>query len=231
MYKVEMYLRVRRACFVEGMSAREAARVYGLHRDTVRKMLKYSVPPGYQRDRPPSRPKLDPYKGVIDQILEEDQGVPKKQRHTAKRIYERLRDEHGFPGKYTIVKDYVRERRRRTREMFVPLSHSPGHAQCDFGEAWVVIERSRRPTTWPWSSDGCLCEGLPCRDHRGLHRLSSLCVPEHVCTTTPPWRWQDIGRWPPAADQGVHRASHYLELDKGKVEGPMFVIAYLRCPQ
>ena len=68
MYKVEMYLRVRRACFVEGMSAREAARVYGLHRDTVRKMLKYSVPPGYQRDRPPSRPKLDPYKGVIDQI-------------------------------------------------------------------------------------------------------------------------------------------------------------------
>ena len=89
-------------------------------------MLKYSVPPGYQRDRPPSRSKLDPYKGVIDQILEEDQGVPKKQRHTAKRIYERLRDEHGFPGKYTIVKDYVRERRRRTREMFVPLSHSSG---------------------------------------------------------------------------------------------------------
>ena len=107
MYKVEMYLRVRRACFVEGMSAREAARVYGLHRDTVRKMLKYSVPPGYRREQAPSRPKLDPYKGVIDQILEHDQGLPKKQRHTAKRIYERLRDEHGFPGKYTIVKGYV----------------------------------------------------------------------------------------------------------------------------
>ena len=114
MYKVEMYLRVRRACFVEGMSAREAARVYGLHRDTVRKMLKYSVPPGYRRDRPPNRPKLDPYKDVIDQILEMDRGVPKKQHHTAKRIYERLRDEHGFAGKYTIVKDYVRERMRRT---------------------------------------------------------------------------------------------------------------------
>ena len=78
MYKVEMYLRVRRACFVEGMSAREAARVYGLHRDTVRKMLKYSVPPGYRRERPAGRPKLDPYKGVIDQILEVDQGLPKK---------------------------------------------------------------------------------------------------------------------------------------------------------
>jgi transposase len=139
MYKVEMYLRVRRACFVEGMSAREAARVYGLHRDTVRKMLKYSVPPGYRRDRPPNRPKLDPYKDVIDQILEMDRGVPNKQRHKAKNIYERLRDEHGFAGKYTIVKDYVRERTRRTREMFVPLFHPPGHAQSDFGEALVVI--------------------------------------------------------------------------------------------
>ena len=160
-----MYLRVRRACFVEGMSAREAARVYGLHRDTVRKMLKYSVPPGYQRDRPPSRPKLDPYKGVIDQILEEDQGVPKKQRHTAKRIYERLRDEHGFPGKYTIVKDYVRERRRRTREMFVPLSHSPGHAQCDFGEAWVVIGGAEQKAHYLAMdlphSDGCYVKAYP----------------------------------------------------------------------
>ena len=165
MYKVEMYLRVRRACFVEGMSAREAARVYGLHRDTVRKMLKYSVPPGYQRDRPPSRPKLDPYKGVIDQILEEDQGVPKKQRHTAKRICERLRDEHGFPGKYTIVKDYVRERRRRTREMFVPLSHSPGHAQCDFGEAWVVIGGAEQKAHYLAMdlphSDGCYVKAYP----------------------------------------------------------------------
>ena len=85
MYTVELYNRVRIACHVEGMSIREAARVFGLNRDTVRKMLKYSTPPGYRRDRPPSRPRLDPYKGVIDQILEEDRGVPKKQRHTAKR--------------------------------------------------------------------------------------------------------------------------------------------------
>ena len=63
MYKVGIYLRVRKACFVEGMSVREAARVFGLHRDTVRKMLEYSVPPGYRRQRPARRPKLDPYKG------------------------------------------------------------------------------------------------------------------------------------------------------------------------
>ena len=70
---------------------------------------------------------------MIDRILEDDQSLPKKQRHTARRIYGRLRDEHGFLGKHTIVKDYVRERRRRTREMFVPLTHSPGQDQCDFG--------------------------------------------------------------------------------------------------
>ena len=71
--------------------------------------------------------------------LDEDRGLPKKQRHTAKRIYDRLRAEHGFDGKYTIVKDYVRERLRRTREMYVPLSHPPGDAQCDFGQAKAVI--------------------------------------------------------------------------------------------
>ena len=165
MYKVGIYLRVRKACFVEGMSVREAARVFGVHRDTVRKMLEYSVPPGYRRQRPARRPKLDPYKGVMDQILEQDLTSPKKQRHTAKRIYERLRDEHGFPGKYTIVKDYVRERRRRTREMFVPLSHSPGHAQCDFGEAWVVIGGVERKAHYfaldlP-HSDGCYVKAYP----------------------------------------------------------------------
>ena len=139
MYRVELYARVRRACMVEGMSIREAARVFGLHRDTVRKMLRYSVPPGYRRQSPPRRPKLDPYRGVIDRIIEEDRSLPTKQRHTAKRIYDRLRAEHGFDGRYTIVKDYVRERRRRTREMYVPLSHPPGDAQCDFGQAKAVI--------------------------------------------------------------------------------------------
>ncbi len=62
--------------------------------------------------------------------------------HTAKRIFERLRDEHGFTGKETIVKDYVRERRLRRREMFVPLSHPPGHARADFGEADAIIAAS-----------------------------------------------------------------------------------------
>ena len=66
MYSVELYMRVRRACMVDGMSVREASRVFGLHRDTVRKMIKYAAPPGYRRRKPPGRPKIGPYTGVID---------------------------------------------------------------------------------------------------------------------------------------------------------------------
>ena len=124
---------------VDGMSIREASRVFGVHRETVRKMLENPVPPGYRIRRPRRRRKLERYTAIIDRILRDDLDLPRKQRHTAKRIHERLRDEHGFDGGYTTVKDYVRERRVTTREMFVPLSHPPGHAQCDFGEAWAVI--------------------------------------------------------------------------------------------
>jgi transposase len=102
-------------------------------------MLQYAVPPGYQRQQPIRKPKLGPWLGVIDAILEEDKQRPSKQRHSAKRIFERLREEHGFTGGYTIVKDYVRSAELRSREMFIPLTHAPGEAQVDFGEALVVI--------------------------------------------------------------------------------------------
>ena len=85
------------------------------------------------------RPKLDGFTEIIEQWLRDDLVQRAKQRHTAKRVFERLRDEHGFTGGYTIVKDYIREHRRRGREMFVPLHQPPGHAQADFGEATVVI--------------------------------------------------------------------------------------------
>jgi len=102
-------------------------------------MLAFSVPPGYRRRAEIRRPKLDGFTEIIEQWLREDLGQRAKQRHTAKRVFERLRDEHGFVGGYTIVKDYIREHRRRGREMFVPLHHPPGHAQADFGEASVFI--------------------------------------------------------------------------------------------
>ena len=97
--------------------------------------------------------------------LEADAKVPRKQRHTAKRIFERLRDEYGFDGQHTIVKDYVREHRRQVREMFVPLTHDPGHAQCDFGEALAVIAGVERKAHYfvldlP-HSDGCFVKAYP----------------------------------------------------------------------
>ena len=121
------------------MSERAAASHFGISRASVKKMMMFSVPPGYQRTADIKRPKLDGFTGFIDQWLQDDLKRPRKQRHTAKRIFERLRDEHQFQGGYTTVKNYVREHGRRSREMFVPLAHAPGNAQADFGEAMVVI--------------------------------------------------------------------------------------------
>jgi transposase len=165
MFSVELYGRVRYACHVEGLSQREAARRFGIHRSTVRKMLAFSVPPGYRRTKPPARPKLDAFIAIIDAILEADRSAPAKQRHTAKRIYDRLRAEHGFTGGYTIVKDYVRERHARAQEMFVPLAHPPGHAQADFGEAVAVIGGVRQKIHFfcldlP-HSDACFVKAYP----------------------------------------------------------------------
>ncbi len=165
MKRVELYGRVRHAIIVQGMSRREAARAFGIDRRTVDKMLVFSVPPGYRRKKAPARPKLDPFIGIIDQILENDAKVPKKQRHTSKRIFERLRDEHGFAGGITIVKDYIFAARQRQREMFVPLVHPPGHAQVDFGEALGVIGGVERKIHFlamdlP-QSDACFVKAYP----------------------------------------------------------------------
>ena len=158
MKRVELYAQVRRAVYVEGISQREAARRFGIDPRTVAKMLAFSAPPGYRRSRPPARPKLDPFVGIIDRILEEDKSQPAKQQHTAKRIFERLRAEHGYDGG-------VHEHRQRLREMFVPLRHDPGHAQVDFGEALAVIAGEERKIHFfamdlP-HSDACLVQAYP----------------------------------------------------------------------
>lgn len=162
---MDVYARVRRAVLVEGKSRRAAAREFGLSRKTIGKMLAYSLPPGYRRQKPILRPKLGPWQGVIDTILEEDKQRPRKQRHTAKRIFERLRCEHGYTGGYTIVKDYVRAAKISSQEMFVPLSHAPGEAQADFGEAVVVIAGVERTAHFMAfdlpHSDDCFVQAFP----------------------------------------------------------------------
>src|SRR5213079_2600562 len=162
---LDLYLKVRHAVRIEGLSERAAARRFGIDPRTVNKMMKFTVPPGYLREKPPRKPKLDPFIPVIDGILGDDKSRPKKQQHTAKRIFERLRDEHGYAGRLTIVKDYVALWRQRAQAMFVPLMHAPGHAQADFGEAIGVISGVERKIHFfamdlP-HSDACFVVGYP----------------------------------------------------------------------
>lgn len=83
MFALESYAAVRRFVFVEGHSRREAAKVFGLSRDTVAKMCAFSLPPGYRRAKPPEKPKLGPLLPVIDAMLREDRLSPARQQHTA----------------------------------------------------------------------------------------------------------------------------------------------------
>ena len=165
MYTVDLYLRVRLACHVDGLSQREAASRFGIARETVRKMLRHSEPPGYRRRQPPKRPKLAPFTDIIDRILEEDRPVHRKQQHTAKRIFERLRDEHGFTGKETIVKDYVRERRLCRREMFCAVVTSSG--PCSSGLWRGGCDHRRRQVSGAFfvmtlpHSDACFVAAYP----------------------------------------------------------------------
>jgi hypothetical protein len=91
------------------------------------KMCRFSLPPGYTRTAPVAKPKLGALLPVIDTIMETERAGPVKQRQMAKRIFERLRDEHDFVGGYTMVRDYVRLCRACGRETFVRLAHPPGH--------------------------------------------------------------------------------------------------------
>ena len=137
---MQVWTEIRRKVLVEKVSVRQICREYGLSHHTVEKMLKNVEPPGYQQtpgER--ARPKLGAFLGVIEEILRLDQDAPKKQRHTAKRIYERLRDEHGYAGSESHVRRYLAENDHRHREVFVPLRQPPGEAQFDFGEAVVEI--------------------------------------------------------------------------------------------
>ena len=122
----------------EESSKREILRREGIGWDTLKKILRHPEPPGYRLKEPRPKPRIGPYLERIAQIIEEDKTLPKKQRHTAKRIYDRIR-EMGYEGGYTQVKDAVRELIRVKQEVFMPLIHRPGEAQVDFGYALAKV--------------------------------------------------------------------------------------------
>jgi transposase len=127
----------------EGISKRKILRETGMHWTTLEKILQYDEPPGYRVRKERHKPKLGPFSRRIEEILESDKQLPKKQRHTAKRIYERIKED-GYQGGYTVVREAVREIRQLSREVFMPLVHRPGEAQADFGYALARISGELR---------------------------------------------------------------------------------------
>jgi len=136
---MEFWKEVRQQVLTGQMSQRAALKKYGLGWHTLKKILAHAEPPGYRTSQPRPKRKLEPFLPIIHEMLEADHQAPKKQRHTAKRIFERLRAEHGYAGGQTVVKDAVRTWKQSHQEVFLPLSHPPGEAQVDFGEATIRL--------------------------------------------------------------------------------------------
>lgn len=103
-------------------SKRALCREYNIHWDTLQRILTYPEPPKYEQEKPRQKPKIGKFLPIIDEILENDQQVHRKQRHTAKRIFARLRDEHHYEGGYTGVKEAVRAWKAQHKEVFLPLT-------------------------------------------------------------------------------------------------------------
>ncbi|MER6693576.1 IS21 family transposase [Streptomyces minutiscleroticus] len=145
--KVDLYAAIRRDAKA-GLSSRALQRKYGVGFLTVQKALT-SAWPEPRKKLPPRPTRLDPYKPLIDEMLRADLDAPRKQRHTVKRIFERLLDEHGADEiSYQMVRGYVADRREEIRvqagrgvmEAFVPQTHKPGaEAEVDFGDVTVRL--------------------------------------------------------------------------------------------
>lgn len=149
--RVELFASIRRDARVHGLSIRALARRHRVARRTVRQALAAAEPPGR---KPPKRraPKLGPLKSVIDQMLLADLDAPRKQRHTAQRVFDRLVDEHQAVISYSTVRQYVKARRAEIAvdsgnapvEAFIPQEHAPGaEAEVDFGDVWVELDGVR----------------------------------------------------------------------------------------
>jgi transposase len=142
--RVELFEQIRCDRDREGLSIRALAARHGVHRRAVRQALASPVPAVKRSPQGRPAPKLGAYRPLVDAWLEADREAPRKQRHTAKRIWRRLVDEHGADVGETTVRDYVRARKRAmgwpVGEVFIPQVHAPGaEAEVDWGQAQVDV--------------------------------------------------------------------------------------------
>jgi transposase len=161
---MELWNEVRRRVLTGELSKRQACQKYELHWDTLQKILRNVEPPGYRKRKACQKPVLGPFLAMIHEILEADKKAPPKQRHTAKRILERLR-EKGYRGGRTVVQEEVRRWKQRSAEVFMPLVHRPGEAQVDYGTATIVYRGQERKVavfvmSLPYS-DAVFCQIFP----------------------------------------------------------------------
>ena len=140
---MELFERIRRDQREEGLPVRALARRHRVHRRTVRQALASALPPARKTTSRPA-PLLGPHKATIRAWLTEDLAAPRKQRHTARRVWQRLLDEHGARVGESTVRAFVGEVRRElesgVRLVTVPQAHAPGEeAEADFGAVSVWL--------------------------------------------------------------------------------------------
>jgi transposase len=162
---MHLWTEIRRLVLTKQKSKRAICQEYHLHWKTLKKILSHAEPPGYRQRQPRAKPKLDRFLPIIHEILEQDKKSPPKQRHTIKRIFDRLRTEHEYDGGISVVGDAVRAWRAGTAEVFMPLAHPAGEAQADFGEAVVRLQGQETKVAYfvmslPFS-DAFFCQVFP----------------------------------------------------------------------
>ncbi|WP_231756346.1 sialate O-acetylesterase [Lignipirellula cremea] len=160
-----MWTDIRRRVLTGQTSKRAICREYNTHWRTLEKILSHEEPPGYRTAQPRPRPVMEAFLPIIEEILEQDKTSHAKERHTAKRIYDRLRQEQQFTGSYSSVKEVVRELKRKQQEVFISLDHPAASAQVDFGEVKIqlngeLVKAALFEMTLPYSG-AIFCQVFP----------------------------------------------------------------------
>ena len=179
--RVELFEQIRRDRDRDGLSIRALAAKHGVHRRAVRQALESPVPPVKRAPESRPAPKLGEYREVIDSWLIADLVAPRKQRHTARRIWQRLVDEHGVQVAEVTVRQHVRKRRRElglsVGQVFVPRCTRRRGPRRSTGEQAEIDLAGARTVVHVFVMRACflgrgICDGIAGGDPAGVSRRS-----------------------------------------------------------